>query len=87
MAEKKNYSAILVDINLGFGMNGIEAINEIKKIKGYSSIPIIAVTAYALYGDREKFLSQGCTHYISKPFNKEEITELLDKVLVDQKQT
>ena len=81
MAEKKNYSAILVDINLGFGMNGIEAINEIKKIKGYSSIPIIAVTAYALYGDREKFLSQGCTHYISKPFKKEEITELLDKVL------
>lgn len=84
MAEKKNYSAILVDINLGFGMDGIEAINLIKKIKGYVSIPIIAVTAYALYGDREKFLNQGCTHYISKPFGKNDIVALLDKVLIAQ---
>ena len=81
MAEKKNYSAILVDINLGFGMDGIEAINVIKKLKGYNSIPIVAVTAYALYGDREKFLKQGCTHYISKPFEKNDIVELVDKIL------
>lgn len=84
MAEKKNYSAVLVDINLGFGMDGIEAINVIKKIKGYNSIPIVAVTAYALYGDREKFLNQGCTHYISKPFEKDDIVELVDKVLANK---
>ena len=84
MAEKKNYSAILADINLGFGMDGIEAINVIKKIKGYNTIPIIAVTAYALYGDREKFLNQGCTHYISKPFGKNDIVALVDKVLTTQ---
>lgn len=81
MAEKKNYSAILVDINLGFGMDGIETINVIKNIKGYNSVPIVAVTAYALYGDREKFLKQGCTHYISKPFEKNDIVELVDKIL------
>ena len=81
MASKKNYSAILVDINLGLGMDGIETINQIKKMNGYDSIPIIAVTAYALYGDRERFLKQGCTHYISKPFDKSDIVELVDKVL------
>ncbi|OGU75989.1 MAG: hypothetical protein A2W11_07730 [Ignavibacteria bacterium RBG_16_35_7] len=84
MAEKKNYSAILADINLGIGMDGIEAVNLIKKIKGYKSIPIIAVTAYALYGDREKFLKLGCTHYISKPFGKNDIVALVDKVLGSQ---
>ena len=56
----------------------------IKKIKGYKSIPIIAVTAYALYGDREKFLKLGCTHYISKPFGKNDIVALVDKVLGSQ---
>ena len=84
MAENKNYSAILADINLGIGMDGIEAVNHIKKIKGYKSIPIIAVTAYALYGDREKFLKLGCTHYISKPFGKNDIVALVDKVLGSQ---
>lgn len=84
MASKKNYSAILVDINLGLGMDGIETINQIKKMNGYNSIPIIAVTAYALYGDRERFLKQGCTHYISKPFDKNDIIELVDKVLAQK---
>lgn len=81
MAKQTNYSIILADINLGSGMSGIEAINKIKKIKGYESIPIIAVTAYALYGDKEKFLKQGCTHYISKPFEKDELVQLIEKLL------
>lgn len=81
MAKQTNYSIILADINLGSGMSGIDAINKIKKIKGYESIPIIAVTAYALYGDKEKFLKQGCTHYISKPFEKDELVQLIEKLL------
>lgn len=85
MAKKKNYSSLLVDINLGIGMDGIEAINKIKEYDDYKSKPIIAVTAYALHGDREKFLKQGCTHYISKPFDKEDLVELVDQVLAAKK--
>lgn len=81
MAQKKNYSIILVDINLGSGMSGIDAIKQIKKFPGYDKIPIVAVTAYALHGDREKFLKQGCTHYIAKPFEKEELTKLVESFL------
>lgn len=81
MAATKQYSMILVDINLGIGMDGIEAINKIKKLFGYTSIPIVAVTAYALHGDREKFLKQGCTHYIAKPFDKNDIVLLVEKIL------
>ncbi len=81
MAEKELYSVVLVDINLGAGMSGIDAITQIKKISGYQNVIFAAVTAYALYGDKEKFLSQGCDYYISKPFNKDELLKLIDKVL------
>ncbi|MCE1188851.1 MAG: response regulator [Ignavibacteria bacterium] len=85
MAKSKQYDLILMDINLGLGMNGMEATKQIRQIQGYESIPIIAVTAYAMVGDREIFLNAGCTHYISKPFTKQEILELLHKVFEEYK--
>lgn len=81
MAKAGQYDVILMDINLGLGMNGMEATKQIRQINGYESIPIVAVTAYAMVGDREIFLNAGCTHYISKPFTRQEILELLKKVL------
>lgn len=75
------YAAILMDIGLGRGMNGIETANEIRKIKGYETIPIIAVTAFAMKGDKEKMLSDGLTDYISKPFMRQDIIDLLKKHL------
>ncbi|MGQ9798374.1 MAG: response regulator [Ignavibacterium sp.] len=59
---KKQYDAILMDINLGSGINGVEATQQIGKIKGYDRTPIVAVTAFALKGDKKEFLSKGCTH-------------------------
>ncbi|MBI2419779.1 MAG: response regulator [Ignavibacteriales bacterium] len=81
MAKAGQYDVILMDINLGLGMNGMEATKQIRQISGYETIPIVAVTAYAMVGDREIFLNAGCTHYISKPFTRQEILELLKKVL------
>lgn len=81
MAKAGQYDVILMDINLGLGMNGMEATKQIRLLPGYEAIPIVAVTAYAMVGDREIFLNAGCTHYISKPFTRQEILELLKKVL------
>jgi len=81
MAAEKNYKAILMDIDLGFGMNGLEAAKRIKSLHQYVNTPIIAVTAYALIGDKEKFLAEGCTHYIAKPFTKDELQNLVSQVL------
>src|SRR5574340_34010 len=66
--NSKNFSAVLMDINLGRGMNGIQLTQEIKKIKGYENTPVVSLTAYAMLGDKEKVLSAGCSHYLSKPF-------------------
>ena len=66
-----------MDINLR-GISGLEAAQNIRKMKGYEKIPIIALTAYAMVGDREEFLRNGCTHYLSKPFSKEELNNILN---------
>jgi len=81
LAEQNHYSIILMDIGLGFGMNGIDAAREIKKIPGYENVPIVALTAYAMKGDKENFLSQGLTHYISKPFLTKDLINLLNEIL------
>lgn len=72
-ARENSYSVILMDINLGKGMDGIETTQAIRAMPQHGKVPIVAVTAYAMKADREEFLSKGCTHYISKPFIKEEL--------------
>jgi CheY-like chemotaxis protein len=83
VCKSNKFDLILMDINLGSGMNGIEATKRIRQISGYEQTPIIAVTAYAMAGDRETFMSIGCTHYISKPFAKREFVNLIQEVLND----
>ncbi len=80
LVKKTKYDAILMDINLKIGMNGLMTAQEIRKIPGYENTPIIAFTAYAMVGDKEEFLSKGCTHYISKPFNKTDLVKLIEEV-------
>ncbi len=81
MVRAQKYSAILMDINLGIGMSGVEATQEIRKLPGYTNTPIAAITAYAMAGDREKFLSIGCSHYLSKPFDKNKLLKLINEIL------
>lgn len=69
---------VLMDINMPV-MNGFIATKEIKKIK--PNLPIIAQTAYAIAGDREKFIDAGCDDYISKPIKKDELIEVINKFL------
>jgi len=79
--RSKKYLAILMDINLGYGMNGIEATKEIRKIKGYKEVPIIAVTGYTMSGDKDSLIAQGCTHYLAKPFDQASILDLMNEII------
>jgi PAS domain S-box-containing protein len=83
--KKKKYDAILMDINLGSGANGLETVEMIKMMPAYENTPIVAVTAFAMVGDKEEFLSKGCTHYLSKPFRKEEIQTLVKEILEENR--
>jgi PAS domain S-box-containing protein len=80
--KTKVFDIILMDINLGKGMDGIKVVSEIRKQHGYEKTPIVALTAFVLPGDREEFLKGGCTHYLGKPFTRNQILELLNKIKV-----
>lgn len=81
MVKKKHYDVILMDINLKSRPNGIEVTQTIKKDPVYFNTPIVAVTAYAQKKEKEYFLSCGLTHYLSKPFRKEQLLSLLKDTL------
>ena len=76
-----NYDCILMDINLGPGMDGSEAIEHIRRKPEYRDTPIIAVTGYTLQHEKDAILKKGATHYLPKPFNKYQLTSLLNQVL------
>jgi len=78
--EKNKYSLILMDIGLR-GISGIEAAKKIRNIPGYENVPIIALTAFAMVGDRERILKEGCDDYISKPFEIKRFVTLIKKYL------
>lgn len=77
----KQYDVILIDINLGYGMNGKEFTRLVRNMPLYKNTPIIAVTAYAMLGDREECLAAGCSDYISKPFRKQNLIDLVKSAL------
>lgn len=85
MAGKKAYSLVLLDINLGHGIDGVITASEIKKIKGYENVPMVALTGYAMSSDKDKFLSEGFSHYLAKPFGKEELIYFINSILAEIK--
>ncbi|MDQ0192451.1 PAS domain S-box protein [Paenibacillus wynnii] len=77
--ERKNYDLIFMDIQMPL-MDGIEATRKIREIEaGVRHTPIIAITAYALQGDRENCLAAGVDDYLPKPIPMEKLQLALEK--------
>jgi PAS domain S-box-containing protein len=76
------FDFIVMDINLQGEYNGLDALKIIKTMPAFSAIPIIAVTAYVLPGDKEKFIAAGFDDFISKPIFKEKMMETLEKIFL-----
>ena len=71
---------IIMDIQLP-DINGLEATRRIRASEANGDIPIIALTSYAMDGDKEKALAAGCSGYIEKPVNPETFIEQINKCL------
>lgn len=77
--EEKEISAVLLDMMMP-EMDGYEAIPLFKKIKKDTKIPVVAVTAQAMVGDREKCLAAGADNYISKPIDVDRLMQILSSL-------
>lgn len=80
--KQGGFAAALMDVQLGDDMCGFEATRHVRAWEKDSSarkLPIIAMTAHALAGDREKCINAGMDDYISKPFDAEELRDKLEQ--------
>ena len=86
LAQSENPDLILMDVSLP-GMDGLQAIKELKEMDSTRRIPMIALTAHAMLGDEKRFLEAGCDDYISKPIRYEKMLEIIEKNLQKNKES
>jgi two-component system cell cycle response regulator DivK len=82
VAKDEMPDLILMDVNLP-DIDGLEVTAELKKDSVSQNIPIIALTANAMVGDREKALEAGCDGYLPKPINRQELLNIVQEFIGD----
>lgn len=85
VAIKEHPDLIVMDMQLP-QMSGLDVIKRLRQMLEFNSIPIIALTAYAMKGDKEKFIEAGCDAYLSKPANTRELSKMIAEMLLGRKQ-
>jgi CheY-like chemotaxis protein len=80
MATREQPDLIVMDMQLP-KMSGIEVTRRLRRMPVFRYTPIIAITAYAMKGDRERFLEAGCNAYLSKPINTRELPAMIERML------
>ena len=70
------FDLAFIDINLGTPEGGLEVLRQLRAWPAYESVPLVAMTAYAMPGDRERFLNEGFDAYLSKPFTSSELLDM-----------
>jgi two-component system cell cycle response regulator DivK len=80
MVEQTQPDMLLLDIGMPL-LDGFAVIRKIRENPRFASLPVVAVTAYAMQGDREKILSSQFDGYLSKPVNSRALAEELDRLL------
>jgi CheY-like chemotaxis protein len=83
MIERAQPDLLLLDIGMPV-LDGFGVASKIRENPRLASLPVVAVTAYAMQGDREKILSSGFNGYLSKPVNARALAEELERLLGKQ---
>lgn len=85
IAVRDKPDLIMMDIQLP-KVSGLEVTKRLRQMPALGYITIIAVTAYAMKGDREKFIEAGCDAYLAKPFDIRELPRVVAKTLRKRRQ-
>ncbi|WP_146140402.1 hybrid sensor histidine kinase/response regulator [Zobellella endophytica] len=82
-AARRAFDAILMDLQMPI-LDGLEATRQIRKLRAHHDVPIIALTASAMRGDRETSLRAGMNGYVTKPVNRRDLYQALLQVVTDK---
>jgi CheY-like chemotaxis protein len=80
VAVRERPDLIIMDVQLP-GMSGLEVTRRLRQMPEFAAVPIVAVTANAMKGDREKTHRAGCDAYLSKPINTRELPQVIGRML------
>ena len=80
MSQNNDIGIVLMDMMMP-EMDGYEAIKKMKSNPEQKDFPVVAITAQAMTGDKEKCLKAGADGYVSKPVNVDELVKLLDQLM------
>ena len=80
-AIKEKPDLVLMDMQLP-KLNGLDVTKKLRQIPAFAHIPIVAVTAYAMKGDSERFIDAGCDAYLAKPVNTRELPGVVAELLL-----
>ena len=76
-AAETDFDVILLDINLGADLDGTEVMERLREDEHYAAVPFVAVTAYAMPGDENRFADAGFDAYLAKPFTRKDLMRVL----------
>lgn len=77
--EHEHFDLVLLDVEMP-GMSGLEVVRRIRQDERLCALPVVAFTAHAFHGDRERFLAAGMDAYLSKPVRAADLYELVDRL-------
>ena len=80
MLSEEAFDLVLLDIHMP-RLDGVSTIKAIREQPAWADLPVIALTADAMSGDRDKYLSQGMSGYVSKPVEQQELITEIHRVL------
>ncbi len=85
MAIREQPDLIVMDMQLP-KMSGLEVTKQLRQMPVFGHTPIIALTAYAMRGDKEQFMEAGCNAYLSKPISTRELPVIIDWMLQEHRE-
>jgi len=78
-ARTRHFDVVISDIGMP-GMNGYELARALRDMPDYQKVPLVAVTGYSMFDDRERSLSSGFTAHMTKPIDPRALLDLIDKL-------
>lgn len=81
LARRAWFDVLLIDVNLGTGLSGLDLLHELRTMSAYAYVPALVVTALAHPHDRERIMNHGFDGYLAKPFTRRELLHATESVM------